>query len=50
MQHSTWREPLIRAMAAMQNARQHRRERRQLKMLERKKVKAQEQAAAATPE
>jgi serine/threonine protein kinase len=46
-QHSTWRDPLIRAMNAMQNARQHRRERRQLKILERKKLKAQADARAA---
>jgi hypothetical protein len=53
--HSTWRDPLIRAMEAMQTARKNRRERRQLKALERKKIKAQQQAeaeaaAAANPE
>ena len=52
--HSTWRDPLIRAMEFMQAARQNRRERRQLKMLEKKKLKAQQQAeaaaAAASPE
>ncbi len=51
LQHSTWRDPLIRAMEAMQNARKNRRERRQLKALEKKKIKAQQQAeAAANPE
>lgn len=46
LQHSTWRDPLIRAMEAMQLARKNRRERRQLKMLERKKLKAQAEAKA----
>ncbi|MBN1208460.1 MAG: protein kinase [Myxococcaceae bacterium] len=44
--HSAWREPLIRGMDALEHARQHRRERRQLRMLERKKVKAE---LGATP-
>ncbi|HEX8699083.1 MAG TPA: protein kinase [Myxococcaceae bacterium] len=52
--HSTWRDPLIRAMEAMQTARQNRRERRQLKALEKKKITAQQQQAeaeaAANPE
>ena len=46
LQHSTWRDPLIRAMEAMQTARKNRRERRQLKLLERKKLKAQAEAKA----
>jgi len=46
LQHSNWRDPLIRAMEAMQTARKNRRERRQLKLLERKKLKAQAEAKA----
>jgi hypothetical protein len=46
-QHSTWRDPLIRAIDSMQVARQHQRERRQLKMLERQTLRAQKQPAAA---
>jgi serine/threonine protein kinase len=46
-QHSTWRDPLMRAMEYMQTARQRRRERRQLKMLESKKIKAQTRSTPA---
>jgi eukaryotic-like serine/threonine-protein kinase len=40
-QHAAWRDPLIRGMDLLQQSRQHRRERRQLRVLERKKDKAE---------
>jgi hypothetical protein len=45
-QHSAWRDPLIRWMDFLQDARRRRREKRQLRMLERKRAKAQEQSEA----
>ncbi|HYI02375.1 serine/threonine-protein kinase [Hyalangium sp.] len=44
--HAAWRDPLIRGMDLLQQARKHRRERRQLRMLERKKEKAQDREKA----
>ena len=49
-QYATWREPLLRGMDALQGARQRRRERRQLKKLERKGLKAQARNEAGAVE
>jgi serine/threonine protein kinase len=47
-EHAGWRDPLIRGMDAVEHARQQRRERRQLRMLERKKAKAERGITPAT--
>jgi serine/threonine protein kinase len=43
--HAAWRDPLIRGLEAWQRLRKRRREKRQLRILERKRAKAQAQSA-----